>query len=153
MSPRYSCCVDLHLILRRNGQVLLGRRIGTGFADGLYGVPSGHLEDGETVTAGLIREAAEETGVVVEATDLRFVHAMHHHTGEGRMALFFEAWNWTGEILNREPDKCAGWRWCDLRALPVPVVPYLADALLKIAEGVPYSERGWARGDLNQPEA
>ena len=143
MSQRHSCCVDLHLILRRHGQVLLGRRIGTGFADGLYGVPSGHLEDGETVTAGLIREAAEETGVVVEPTDLRFVHAMHHHTDEGRMAFFFEAWKWTGEILNREPDKCAGWRWCDLRALPGPVVPYLAQALLKIAEGIPYSERGW----------
>lgn len=34
---------------------------------------------------------------------------MHHRTNEGRMALFFETW--TGEILNREPDKCAGWRW------------------------------------------
>ena len=143
MSHRYSCYVDLHLILRRQGQVLLGRRIGTGFADGLYGVPSGHLEDDETVTAGLIREAAEETGAIVEATDLRFVHAMHHHTDEGRVAFFFETWKWTGEILNREPDKCAGWRWCDLRALPASVVPYLAEALLNIAEGIPYSERGW----------
>lgn len=143
MSLRYSCCVDLHLILRRHRQVLLGRRIGTGFADGMYGVPSGHLEDGEAVTAGLIREAAEETGVVVEAADLRFVHAMHHHTDEGRIALFFEAWKWTGDILNREPDKCAGWRWFDLRGLPGPIVTYLAEALLKIAEGIPYSERGW----------
>lgn len=143
MSPRYSCCVVLHLIFRRHGQVLLGRRTGTGFADGLYAVPAGHLEDGEAVTAGLIREAAEETGGVVEAADLRFVHAMHHRANEGRMALFFETWTWTGEILNREPDKCAGWRWCDLRALPGPVVPYLAEALLKIADSIPYSERGW----------
>ncbi|MCY3601136.1 MAG: NUDIX domain-containing protein [Gemmatimonadetes bacterium] len=143
MSPRYSCCVDLHLILRRHRQVLLGRRIGTGFADGMYGVPSGHLEDGEAVTAGLIREAAEETGVVVEAADLRFVHAMHHRTDEGRIALFFEAGKWTGDILNREPDKCAGWRWFDLCGLPDPVVTYLAEALRKIAEGIPYSERSW----------
>ena len=34
-------------ILRHHGQILLGRRIGTGFADALYGAPSGHLEDGE----------------------------------------------------------------------------------------------------------
>ena len=84
-------------ILRRHGQILLGRRIGTGFADALYGVPSGHLEDGEAVTAGLLREAAEEAGVLVDAADLRSVHAMHHHTNEGRIALFFETHGRCGE--------------------------------------------------------
>ena len=143
MPHRYACCVDLHLILRRSEQILLGRRINTGFADGLYTVPAGHLENGEAVTDGLIREAAEETGVVVKASDLRFVHVMHHQTNEGRVALFFETWNWTGEILNNEPNKCSGWRWCDIRALPGPVVPYLAGALRKISKGSPYSERGW----------
>ena len=143
MSQRYSCCVDLHLILRRPAHVLLGRRIGTGFADGMYAVPAGHLEDGEAVTAGLVRETAEEIGVVVTTADLRFVHAMHHRTNEGRVALFFETWKWTGEVQNNEPNKCSGWRWFDLRALPDPVVPYLAQALLKISEDSPYSERGW----------
>ena len=101
------------------------------------------MEEGESVTAGLVREAAEEIGVVVAAADLNFLHAMHHHTNEGRVALFFETWEWTGEIRNNEPNKCSGWLWFDLRTLPRSVVPYLAQALLKISESIPYSERGW----------
>ena len=45
----------------------------------MYGVPSGHLEDGEAVTAALLREAAEEAGVLVDAADLRFVQELDVH--------------------------------------------------------------------------
>ncbi|MGH3979608.1 MAG: NUDIX domain-containing protein [Pseudonocardiaceae bacterium] len=61
---RYRACIDVHLILRRGEQILLGqRRNNTGFAEGAWHLPSGHAEDGESATAALIREAAEEIGV------------------------------------------------------------------------------------------
>jgi len=105
---RYRACIDVHLILRRGEQILLGRRCNTGFADGAWHPPSGHTEDGEPATAALIRESAEEIGVTIDPAEVRFVHLMHHHTDSGRIALFFEVTHWDGEPANREPDKCAG---------------------------------------------
>ncbi len=55
------------------------------------------------------REAKEEIGVLVKTDNLRLMHLMHHHTNSGRVALFFEAHDWLGEIVNRERDKCTGW--------------------------------------------
>ncbi len=142
---RYTSCVDLHLILRDEaGHILLGRRQNTGWADGLFGLPSGHLEDGESATAGAAREGEEETGVLIKTGNLRLVHVMHHRTDSGRMALFFEASDWAGEITNTEPDKCAGWAFHDLAQLDDQIVPYLAKALRHIACGELYSEGGWS---------
>lgn len=46
------------------GRVLLGRRVD----NGMWGVPSGHVEVGETVAQAVVREVAEETGLQVEVT-------------------------------------------------------------------------------------
>ncbi|MDQ3762736.1 MAG: NUDIX domain-containing protein [Actinomycetota bacterium] len=84
---RYRACIDVHLILRRGEEILLGQRHNTGFADGCWHLPSGHAEGGESATAALIREAAEEIGVRVDPGEARFVHLMHHQTDSGRIAL------------------------------------------------------------------
>ena len=142
---RYTACVDLHLILRDpHGRVLFGQRQNTGFADGQLGLPSGHLEEGESATAGVAREAEEEIGVLVKTDNLRLVHVMHHRTNSGRVALFFEATDWSGEITNTEPDKCAGWSFIDPTDPPAEIVPYLAQALRHTASGDIYGEGGWS---------
>jgi 8-oxo-dGTP diphosphatase len=46
--------------------ILLLERSGTGYADGQLCPPSGHLEAGESVVQGAIREAREETGVLID---------------------------------------------------------------------------------------
>lgn len=141
---RYTSCVDLHIILRDGeGQIWLGERKNTGYMDGYFHLPSGHLEDGESATEGTAREAAEELGVVVRSEDLKLVHVMHHHTNSGRTALFFEASKWEGEVENMEPTKCAGWRLFAADALPEKLIPYAAAALEHVAKGTLYSERGW----------
>lgn len=143
MSQRYRACIDVHLILRRGEQILLGQRHNTGYADGAWHLPSGHTEDGESATTALIREAGEEIGVGIDPKQARFVHLMHHRTDSGRIALFFEATAWTGEPTNREPDKCSGWDWFPLTALPDPMIPYAAEAMTHYAKGTVYAERGW----------
>ncbi|WP_125264493.1 NUDIX hydrolase [Streptomyces alboflavus] len=142
---RHKTCTDLHLLLRDDGQLWLGERKNTGYMDGHYHLPSGHLDEGESATAGLIREAAEELGITLRPEDLALVHVMHHHTNEGRTALFFEASRWQGTVENREPDKCAGWQKFAPDALPEKMIPYAAEALAHIAKGVFYAERGWAQ--------
>ncbi|GGM68127.1 NUDIX domain-containing protein [Longimycelium tulufanense] len=140
---RYKACIDVHLILRRDTDILLGLRRNTGYADGCWHLPSGHTEEGESATAAVVREAAEEIGVTLAEGDVRFVHVMHHRTNEGRLALFFQASRWTGEVTNREPDKCAGWQWFALDALPEAMIPYAAQALAHVGKGEPYAERCW----------
>lgn len=141
---RYTSCVDLHLILRDSeGQIWLGERKNTGYMDGAFHLPSGHLEAGESATDGTAREAAEELGITVRPEDLKLVHVMHHYTNSGRTALFFEASQWEGEVVNKEPTKCAGWRLFAPDALPGILVPYADEALEHVAKGTLYSERGW----------
>lgn len=70
---RYRACVDVHLILRRGEEILLGQRQNTGFADGSWHLLSGHTEDGEAATTALIREATEEIGVRIDPAEARFV--------------------------------------------------------------------------------
>jgi 8-oxo-dGTP pyrophosphatase MutT (NUDIX family) len=49
------------------------------------GKPSGHLEEGESVIDGAVREAGEEVGVAIDPSDLTFVHVVHYRApgGEG----------------------------------------------------------------------
>jgi 8-oxo-dGTP diphosphatase len=41
---------------------------------GMWNIPAGHLEDGEPILTGAIREAKEETGCDVELTGLLSIH-------------------------------------------------------------------------------
>jgi SAM-dependent methyltransferase len=126
-AARHTEVVDVHLILRRGDEVLLARRAGTGYADGLLHAPSGHVEDGEDVRTAVIREAHEEVGLDLAPDDLRAALVMQHRGpgGRPRMGWFFEAeYGAGGEPVNREPDKCSGLSWHPLAALPDDMVAY-----------------------------
>ena len=49
----------VHVLCRREGRVLLMRRAGTGFFDGLFSLPGGHVEPGESVRERLQRAYEE----------------------------------------------------------------------------------------------
>ena len=96
--------VDAHVIMVRGGRVLLSRRRGS-FGDGLWHLPSGKVDAGESLVQAAVREAWEEVGVRIDGNDLRHVHTLHATaTGvEPRLGVFFEALAWHGEPENREP--------------------------------------------------
>jgi 8-oxo-dGTP diphosphatase len=138
---KYRLITDLHLILRDGANVLFGLRRNTGFADGLYHLPAGHLEPDETIIAGAAREAKEELGIDIAVADLELVHTLHQR--EGRLSLFFEVRGWSGEINNAEPDKCASLAWISCDAFPENLVPYARAALERIQQGHRVSTFGW----------
>jgi ADP-ribose pyrophosphatase YjhB (NUDIX family) len=133
--------VDLHVVLRNGAEILLGLRCNTGFCDGLYHLPAGHLEAGETILDAAVREAREELGVDIRTADLALVHTMHHRSG--RIALFFEVRRWTGRVTNAEPHKCAALAWFPQDGLPENLVPYARAALENIGNGNGVSAFGW----------
>jgi 8-oxo-dGTP diphosphatase len=141
---RHKVTGDVHLMLtNRAGEVLFGQRQNTGFEDGAWHLPAGHLEAGESVIAALIREAKEEIGVTIDPREVEFRHVMHNSSGGGRVAFFFTARRWAGEPENREPDKCSGLRWFSLAALPAQLIPYCRTALARIAADHRFSTFGW----------
>ncbi|MEU9190141.1 NUDIX domain-containing protein [Streptomyces sp. NPDC048484] len=146
MTNRHRSVVDVYVLLRRvDGAILLMERANTGYADGQLCPPSGHLEEGESVIAGAIREAAEEVGVDLTEAELGFAHVVHHRNAdeEGRIGFFFVADTWRGEPINREPHKCARLLWADPTNPPENTVPYTAAALSQISKQQPFSLDGW----------
>ncbi|UZN01830.1 NUDIX domain-containing protein [Cellulomonas sp. S1-8] len=135
-----------YVVLRRPGrdgdEVLLQRRAGTGYMDGWWAVLAGHVDPGESVHEAAVREAAEESGVVVAPAALRPLTALHRfeRTGpqvEQRVDVFFEVTTWTGEPVLTEPDRAAAMGWFPLRALPDEVVPHERLVLDLLAAGAP----------------
>lgn len=141
---RHQITGDVHLLLVDiDDRVLFGRRQDTGFEDGAYHLPSGHLEAGESVVEALIREAEEEVGVTIGPEDVEFVHIMHNASSGGRAAFFFRVRRWYGMPENREPHKCGELGWFSLDALPDHLIDYCRVALGHIAAGEPFSTYGW----------
>lgn len=127
---RFTTPVAVHLFLRQGDSVLLLRRFNTGYEDGNWSVPAGHLDGGETVIAAAIREAHEEIGVQIAPSDLRVAGVMHRLTPrDERVDFFVTATAWHGEVRNCEPEKCDALEWHGLGALPANVIPYIRRAL------------------------
>lgn len=120
------------------------RRKGTGWMDGAFSLPAGGLEEGETIRMAAIREAREETGVVIAPENLHHVHTLHSKT-EGRvwMGHFFRTETWEGTPAVCEPDKHDAMQWYKADALPGATIPYVRQALSCISRQQPYSEYGW----------
>ena len=130
----------IHLFFFRENQVLLLRRFNTGFRDGEYSVPAGHLDGGETVMQAGIREGKEEAGVDIQADALIFSTVMHRIEDDERVDFFFQVHKWSGEPFNAEPEKCDDLRWVDIDALPENTVPYVRQALANHRSGVCFAE-------------
>ncbi|WP_069165433.1 NUDIX hydrolase [Nocardia altamirensis] len=137
--------IDVHVLLIRDGRLLLSKRRSDDVFDGRWHLPAGKLEAGESATAAAAREADEEIGVYIDQADLRHIHTAHvvGSGREARLGLFFEVRRWTGEPTNREPDKCHELRWFPLDALPDEIISYPAAGIRAHFSGATYSERGW----------
>lgn len=139
--------IDVHVMLvDDSGSVLLSqRRDRNPMFDGLWHLPSGKLDTGESVLNAAVREAEEEVGVMIDPTELRHVHTIHVNGSgpEPRLGLFFATHRWIGEPTNREPDKCSAVTWFPLDQLPDRIIDYPAAGIRAYRDGLPFSVRGW----------
>ncbi len=133
--------VGVGVLIFRQGKLLLGRRKNS-HGDGCWSAPGGHLEFGESPEACARREVLEETALTLDSVQLGpytndiFVEEQRHY-----ITLFAIAHAASGEAQLCEPDKCAGWQWFALDALPSPLFIPLqnllqrdgADALAQLA--------------------
>lgn len=127
------------------GRVLLGRRAGTSYGAGLWGLPGGKVERGEALAAAAAREAQEETGLTVRPGDLTSLGVCRYDLGGVQGAdYFFLVRIWQGTPAPLENTSETG--WFALNNLPPDILPWLPGVLeAHLQRGVRISEQldGW----------
>ena len=145
MAERYKVKFAVYLFLRRNDELLLLKRQNTGYMDGKYALPSGHVEQGEPAELATVREAKEEAGVDVDPNDLRLVYVTHRLSDDSvddYVDLYFETDKWTGEPTNAEPHRSSEILWTPINALPDEMMPYVKRVFEAYTIGGNYSSMG-----------
>lgn len=126
--------IGIGVLIFRDGKVLLGRRLGSHGA-GDWATPGGHLEFGETPQQCAVREVREETGLALgDTTHGPFTNDFFPVEQKHYVTLFLLAHASSGTPQRCEPEKCAGWTWCDPDNLPQPLFAPLTSLLAQGAD-------------------
>ncbi len=108
--------IGANVFVIRDGKLLLGKRKNT-VGEGSWGLPGGHLSEGETITGAAVRELFEETGL--KPKKLSLVNVTNDvRKDDHRIHFGFLAEGAQGEPVLREPEKCCAWEWFPLGMLP-----------------------------------
>ncbi|MCK4665974.1 NUDIX domain-containing protein [Candidatus Dependentiae bacterium] len=129
---RYKTKVACYMIVLIDDKVLLMKRQNSGFHDGEYTVPSGHMDIGETPLEGAIRETFEETDLIVKEAEFSCVihRIVENIPNDDYMDFFFICKSYEGVVKNKEPDKCSEIILVETYQLPeILMVPYVELAL------------------------
>jgi len=123
--------------LVREGRVLLVHRSpNRGAYPGVWDLPGGHIETGETELAALTREMHEELGVQIATGSA--IHLCRLDAGRGGESVRLSAWlvgQWRGTPTNVAPDEHDEIRWFRLEEFPPLAHDRLGTALAEAIRG------------------
>ena len=72
------------VMVRCQDKILLCKRNNLGSFPGMWSIPGGKLEEGETTQEGARREFVEETAVDIQDAELKFIGLIPRHTRDGK---------------------------------------------------------------------
>ncbi len=130
-----SARVGVGAVVIRNGKILLVER-GREPGKGLWAVPGGSVETGETLQAAAEREILEETGVVIRAGEPVFAFDLIERDDAGGLKFHYVIIDLAAEYVSGEPvaaDDARDARWlapADLETFTV--APITLELLSKI---------------------
>jgi 8-oxo-dGTP diphosphatase len=143
LKERNKAIPAVYIFLKKDGKYLLMRRYNTGYEDGNYHAPAGHVEAGELPTEAIIRETKEEINIDLTPSQLELVHVSYrpkHDQTADRVDFFFRARQWTGEVKNIEPNKCDDLKWVRIDDLPENTTPHVRNAMECMDKGIGFKE-------------
>jgi len=115
---KFNLHAAVYLILEKDNLILLMRRFNSGWNDGKYTLPAGHVDGNETMADCMVREAKEETGIIINPNDLNVVHIVHQFSNSEYIDFYLTAKKWSGEPKIMESNKCDDMQWFPLDNLP-----------------------------------
>jgi protein-L-isoaspartate(D-aspartate) O-methyltransferase len=96
-----------------SGRVLLGRS-----TRGMWELPGGRIDTGESAPAAAVRELKEESGLAARAEDACVVTVLHDDRMDvRRVTAVVRVTGWSGELGLPEPHRFVRWEWHDLHTL------------------------------------
>ncbi|MBN2516294.1 MAG: NUDIX hydrolase [Deltaproteobacteria bacterium] len=116
--------VGVGAVVIKDSKVLLVRR-GIPPSKGLWAIPGGHIELGETIQETAEREIFEETGIVIKAGEPMYAFDLIEKDDSGRIHFHFIVVDVKGEYVSGEPcgsDDALEARWLswgEIKTLPV----------------------------------
>lgn len=116
--------VGVGAVVIKDGKVLLIRR-GIPPSEGLWAIPGGHVELGETLQETAEREILEETGVIVTAGNPIYAFDLIERDDAGRIRFHYIVVDVAADYVSGEPRGAddaleARWlSWEDMKKLPV----------------------------------
>ena len=94
-------------------KVLVQDRVGRAWSGITF--PGGHVEPGESITASVIREVKEETGLTIEHPTLCGIKTWTKENGARYLLFFYKTDKFSGELQSSEEGEVF---WAELDALP-----------------------------------
>ncbi|MEY8573566.1 8-oxo-dGTP diphosphatase [Oscillospiraceae bacterium 21-37] len=94
-------------------RVLVQDRVGRAWSGITF--PGGHVEPGESITASVIREVKEETGLTIERPKLCGIKDWMREDGSRYMVLLFKAEKFSGSLA---PSREGNVFWAERSQLP-----------------------------------
>lgn len=122
------------LIFNEDNEVLLLRRQNTGYMDGCWGTPGGHLDPNESITTAFEREMKEEINLT-NIKDYKLVAVITRYNTEDTYVDFVFKVNEADfdNIDNNEPEKCSQLHFWGLNYADILInmVPHIRELLLR----------------------
>ena len=134
MSERLRVVPAVYITILKKKKIFLLRRFQTGYLDGYWDLPSGHVEAGETLKECCVRELKEETSLKTKISDLKLIHVYQNFANpeSAYFGYIFRADHWQGRPSIQEPTKCDDMNFFLLSKLPPKIVPQVKEALNNI---------------------
>ena len=142
MKERNKLPISVQLLLENQNKILLMKRKNTGYEDGKYSLPGGHVEANEEIRKALVREAKEEIGIDINIEDVQFYKVLNRKVNQNKeyIDFIFKTRHWLGDIINNEEDKCEEIIWADKDQIPENTLDFIPKLLeLNDSTYMPYN--------------
>ena len=133
MKERNKLPISVQLLLENKNKILLMKRKNTGYEDGKYSLPGGHVEANEEIRNALVREAKEELGIDINVENIEFYKVLNRKVSENQeyVDFIFKVTQWSGDIKNNEQDKCEKIIWANKEQIPENTLDFIPRLLNK----------------------